>query len=270
MRALSKLLCVTAACLGLTTYAPPAEAGARPAQKALKELEEGRRPYNVVQNRFFLKTDRFELSPVLGYVPNNPFVQRYVGGVFMGYHFSETFAAEGAFLYAPDLGQNDLKDLTTTLVAIAHEGSGQVDFQQPLEKMILGATFAARWAPVYGKINLIGERVINFDFYGVAGLGMLSINEYYARYNDDFDPPVETSLAEKKVKVPVNLGVGFDFFLSSSVALKIDARSYLYGDKKPQYDPNTPVTESRIYNNFVASVGVAVFFPKMKPRQYNF
>ena len=270
MRATSKLLAVLAATLALATTASPAQAGTSEGRQALKEAKEGRKPYNVVQNRFFLKTDRFELAPVIGVVPNNPFVSRYTGGVFMAYHFSETLAAEGAFLYAPDLGQNDLKDLTHTLVAIAHEGSGQVDFQQPLEKMILGATFAARWAPVYGKINLLGESVVNFDFYGTAGLGMLSINEYYARYNGDFEPPTETVLSVKKVKVPLNVGVGFDFFINSSMALKIDARSYLYGDKKPQYDPNTPVTESRVYNNFVASVGLAVFFPKMKPRQYNF
>jgi outer membrane beta-barrel protein len=197
--------------------------------------------------------------------------KRYVGGILGAYHFSENFAAEGALLYAPDLGSADLKDLTHTLVGIAHEGSGKVAFQQPVDKMILGATFAARWAPVYGKINLIGERVLNFDFYGTAGLGLLTINKYYAKYNESVGvPPTELVALGPKPRVPVNLGVGFDFFLSSSLALKLDARNYLYVDNKPQYDPNVPVTESRLYNNFVASVGMSIFFPKMKPRVYNF
>lgn len=250
-----------------------AHAGTKAAQEALTELTSGKKPYNVVQNRFFLKANRFEIAPVLGYIPNNPFVKRYIGGVLGAYHFSETFAAEGAFMYAPDLGGSDLKDLTATLVQIANNQSSGSKFRQPLEKMIMGATFAARWAPVYGKINLIGERVLNFDFYGVAGLGMLSINEYYATYDNQAPTgavPVKISESEKKVKVPVNLGVGMDFFVSSSVAVKLDARSYLYVDTKPQYDPNVPVTESRIYNNFVASTGVSIFFPKMKPRLYDF
>jgi outer membrane beta-barrel protein len=261
------------ALLGFLLAPVRAEAGAPPAEEALKELESGRKTYNAVVNRFFLKTSRVEVTPLVGYVPNNPFARRYIGGAFVGYHFSEQLAAEGAFMYAPDLGEADLKPLTNTLVEIAHSGSGSAGFQQPIDKMILGATFAARWAPVYGKINLIGERVLNFDFYGIAGLGMLSIKKYYAQYDEAAPeglPPTVLVPAETKAVVPVNLGVGFNFFLSSSIALKLDARSYLYLDKQPQYDPDVPVTESRLYNNFVASAGLSIFFPKMKPRLYNF
>lgn len=270
MRAALKLVVPLLALFGLLIAATPATAGTKPARSALGELNDSKKHHQAIANRFFLKEGRFELAPVLGYVPNNPMAKRYVGGVLAAYHFSEQFAAEGAILYSPDLGNGDLKGLTHTLVNIAHEGSGEVQFQQPVDKMILGATFAARWAPVYGKINLIGERVLNFDFYGTAGLGLLSINKYYAVFDENaVDGTSLTPLGTKAV-VPVNLGIGFDFFLSSSVALKLDVRNYLYVDKEPQYDANTEVTESRLYNNLVASVGVSVFFPKMKPRIYNF
>jgi outer membrane beta-barrel protein len=275
MRAPLKLLAPLAALVGLAGASLDAHAGAKPARKALKELNDGDAKYNVVQNRFFLKKDRFELSPMAGYVPNNPFAKRYVGGVLGAWHFSETLAAEGAFMYSPDLGVNDLKDLTHTLVGIAREGSGDVEFQQSVDKMVLGATIAARWAPVYGKINLLGERVLNFDFYGTAGLGLLTIDKYYAVYDEDAPEgvvPTKLEVVEVKPVLPLNLGVGMDFFLSSSVALKIDARNYLYIDSKPDYDPDpgNQVTENRLYNNFVASVGVSIFFPKMKPRYFDF
>jgi outer membrane beta-barrel protein len=275
MRAPLKLLAPLAALVGLAGTSLDAHAGAKPARKALKELNEGDQKYNVVQNRFFLKKDRFELSPMAGYVPNNPFAKRYVGGVLGAWHFSETLAAEGAFMYSPDLGVNDLKDLTHTLVGIAREGSGDVEFQQPVDKMVLGATIAARWAPVYGKINLLGERVLNFDFYGTAGLGLLTIDKYYAVYDEDAADgvvPTKLEVVEVKPVLPLNLGVGMDFFLSSSVALKIDARNYLYIDSKPDYDPDpgNQVTENRLYNNFVASAGISIFFPKMKPRYFDF
>ncbi len=274
MRAALKLVAPLLALFGLLTAATPAHAGTKPARTALSELNDSKKHHQAIANRFFLKEGRFELAPVLGYVPNNPMAKRYVGGVLAAYHFSEQFAAEGAILYSPDLGNNDLKGLTHTLVNIAHEGSGEVQFQQPIDKMSLGATFAARWAPVYGKINLIGERVLNFDFYGTAGLGLLSVNKYYAVYDEAAAvggaPPTSLTPVGTKAAVPVNLGIGFDFFLSSSLALKFDVRNYLYVDKKPQYDANKEVTESRLYNNLVASVGVSVFFPKMKPRIYNF
>ncbi len=277
MPSLTKTVAPAMALLASIALGPTAWAGAEPAEAALDGLTDEAKKFNVVQNRFFLKEKRFEIAPVAGYVPNNPFAVRYVGGLLLAYHFSETLAVEGAFMYSPDLGQGDLKDLTNTLVGIAsQEGTdenGNVSFQQPIEKMILGATFAARWAPVYGKINLIGERVINFDFYGVAGLGLLSIKEYYASStgtDENGAPITQLSSPVNKTKVPLNLGVGFDFFLGSSVALKLDARNYLYIDSKPQYDPNVAVEESRLYNNFIASVGVGIFFPRMKPRQYDF
>lgn len=275
MRAALKLVVPMLASIGLTLAAPTtAEAGTREGKKALKEFKEGEKKYNVVQNRFFLKQNRFEMAPVFGYVPNNPFAKRYVGGLMAAYHFSENFAAEGAFIYSPEFGLSDVKDLTHTLVAIAEEGSADgVTFQQPIDKMVLGATFAARWAPIYGKINLLGERVANFDFYVIGGAGMLSIAKYYAVYDEDAaetGPPTALEPLENKAVVPINLGVGMNFFLSSGLSLKIDARNYLYFDKEPQYDPDVPVETNRLYNNFVASVGIGIFLPKMKPRQYDF
>jgi outer membrane beta-barrel protein len=274
MRAPWKLLAPVTAAVALAASASPAEAGTKPARQALDELNEGKNRYNVVQNRFFLKEKRFELAPVGGYVPNNPFAKRYVAGLLTAYHFSETFAAEAVFLYSPDLGENDLKDLTHTLVGIAYESKSEVSFQQPVDKMVMGATFAARWAPVYGKINILGERVINFDTYLTAGAGLLSIKEYYATYDESKEGVSEFATAlgtpVNKSKVPINLGLGMDFFVNGSIAIKIDARNYLYFDKKPQYDPTVPVTEPRLYNNFIASVGVGIFFPSMKARNYDF
>lgn len=275
MRAALKLAAPIAALIGVSLAAPSvAHAGSKPGDKALEEFKADRKKYNVVQNRFFLKENRFELTPMFGYVPNNPFAARYVGGLLAAYHFSENFGAEGAFIYSPEFGLSDLKDLTHTLVAIAEEGAApDVEFQQPVDKLVLGATFAARWAPIYGKINLLGERVANFDFYVVGGVGMLSIAKYYAVYSEDVPDGQPTTTLNKVgnvAKIPINLGVGMNFFLSGGVALKLDARNYLYFDGEPQYNPDIPVTENRLYNNFVASVGVSIFLPKMKQRQYDF
>ena len=93
--------------------------------------------------------------------------------------------------------------------------------------MIMGATFAARWAPFYGKINVIGESVLNFDAYGVLGMGMLSLQSYYATGELDSTDTVVTNLeaAGKKVVITPNIGFGFNFFLNQTMALKLDARA---------------------------------------------
>ena len=44
-----------------------------------------------------------------------------------------------------------------------------------------------------------------------------------------------------------------------------------YIGKQPDYDPNSDdELGSRLYNNFIASAGVSIFIPKMKPRLYDF
>jgi len=252
--------------LGIVTFgAQDAHAETEPGKKALIENQSTfKAPRDAVQNRFFLKQERYEFSPILGFVPNDPMVNRFTIGMLIAYHFSESIAVEGAFIYSPDLGIADVKGLTKTLVQIAEQGSASVDFQQPIDKMELGATFAARWSPIYGKISLIGEGVLNFDVYGVAGLGMLSTNLYNATY--DAETGVALSQPKWVPRVPVNLGLGINFFLNQQTTLKIDMRSYLYTGPVPQYNANEQVNEERLYNTLVTSFGASVFFPKMKPR----
>ena len=260
--------------MGSTVGAPAAEAA--PADNAIEIFRNGPERKDVVQNRFFLKTGRFELAPMGGLVPNNPMVKRYLGGLQLAYHFSETFAAGGQILYSPDLGVNDLKGLTTTLVQIASGANTGVDFQQPVDKLILGATFSAQWAPVYGKINILGETVLNFDLYGEAGIGMLAIQKAYAQYDAaagaESGLPVGIASDGNAVRVPLSLGAGLNIFLNQGMSLKLDARSLMYVDKAPDYTRGDGVApeESRLYSAFAVTTGLGFYFPKMKPRLSDF
>lgn len=281
-RTLTRLLTVGLGLLGLSAAAPEAQAAeTNPAKVALEERLSKKEEKNVIQNKFFLKANRFEIAPSLGVVPNNSFVSNYYGGALLAYHFSETLAAEGAFLYAPNTGEAGVKGLTKTLVQIAYDSNPETTFKQPLDRLQLGALFAARWAPVYGKINLIGEGVLNFDLYGTAGVGLLLVTKDYASVSEEYasgasEDPVQLESAPVTEGYPAfNVGVGMDFFLTQSIALKIDARSALYvadepdyGNKLPNGDP-APL-EKRLYNTFLTTAGVSVYVPRMKPRMFNF
>jgi len=245
-----------------------AQAGTEPAQKALA-AQNSTVPNNVVQNRFFLKEGRFEITGAGGYVPNNPMVTRTSGSIFGAYHVDENFAGEAAFMYFPDLGTNDLKGLTQKLVEIAHNRSNQSDFQQPVEKMLLGATFTGRWSPVYGKINLIGENVLNFDMYFTGGLGLISSKSYMVNIIDD---QLSMNPTGKATHFPVNVGLGTNLFINQSLAVKLDVRGLIYRAPAPVYNPDDPeqLNRYRTYNDIVTSVGVSYFIPQMNPRLMDF
>ncbi len=269
-----------AASLAVVAALAPSGAAAvdDPGIAALEQQRAERKPMKAVENRFFLKQDRFEVAPAFGYVPNNPMARRFTGEINFGYHFAENLSAQAQIGFSPDLGENDLKGLPSVLLQRAYDASSAnaAAFQQPLDKVVLGANFGVAWAPLYGKINLVGETVLNFDFYGFAGLGMVSKQNYVATYDVGVDitqPGADIVLLTKQgneVKPSPALGVGMNFFVNQTVALKLDARSALYIDKKPQYDANVPVSEQRLYNNFTATVGAGFFFPKMKSRLYSY
>lgn len=259
--------------------APVAHAQETPGAQALEELRGEKPAPRAIENRFFLKEGRFEIAPHIGYVPNNPFAVRYVGGAFLGYHFGETFSVAGHVGFSPDLGKGDLKGLVAVLLdrAANSSSSGNVsEFQQPLDKVGLTAEFGVNYAPIYGKINLVGETVLNFDFYLFGGVALISKNNYVARYNADGastgnpDDIVNLEGGLQETKFGPVIGIGQNYFLSQSLAIKIDLRDAFYVDNAPQYDPQVQVTEQRLYNNLTASVGVGIYFPAMKPRLYEF
>jgi outer membrane beta-barrel protein len=265
-----------AATLVIALHASPAHADS-PGLDALdaNRVEQGQK--KAVENRFFLKENRFEVAPIIGYVPNNPFARRYIIGGILGYHFSETLSAQAQLMYSPDLGENDLKGLVSVLLDRAYNADTEnaSTFQQPLDKVTLAAAFGVAWAPVYGKINLVGETVLNFDFYMFGGAGMVSKADYIALYDEvgAQAPSPDVVLLESQgnsVKVSPYIGIGQNYFLNRLMAVKIDVRAAFYVAKAPQYDPAVEVAEQRLYNNVVAGVGFAFFFPNMKPRLYNF
>jgi outer membrane beta-barrel protein len=196
------------------------------------------------------------------------------GGIF-GYHFGESLSAQADVLYSPDGGESDLKPLVEVLLDRAQNSSpitpgGQpaAVFQQPLDKVSLAANFGVALAPFYGKINLVGETVLNFDFYVTGGVGMISKSNYTATYDENQTDGNFVNLEEEgnEVKVSISAGIGQNYFLNQFMAFKIDVRALFYIDNLPVYDPADPPDGDRLYNNVVASAGLAFFFPRMKPR----
>lgn len=243
-----------------------------PGITALKEFREGRKPKNPVQNRFLTKAKRFELTLMGGTAPSNPFANRYAVSLNFGYHFNEVLAVTGLFTYLPDLYKQDIAALVPILIQRAE---GQRDFQQPLDKITLSAAFGVRWSPVYGKINILGEVVANFDFFLFLGAGLVVQNEYYAVQNPT---PSDDSVSEyfnligpeTEVRFAPMIGFGGNFFITQLVALRLDGRLGIVPDDLPVYDPDADNSGMRAITLFTAQAGFTFFIPKMKRRLYDF
>ncbi len=258
--------CFAAGALGLSTLGGVAYAETG-AAAAVEESHQGSLKIPLIQNRFFLKTARFEIAPLAGVAPSDAYSQTFLAGADLAYHFSEGIAADTLVVYSPELGDAGVKSLTDTLINIAGE-SDSSNWQQPMDKISLAAVFSARLSPVYGKINLVGEGVVNFDFYGTVGAGMLGIRKNYATVGDDglaaFNP------GPFKANPSLGLGFGGNFFINQSIALKLDVRWLGYVDAPPYYGVGDQEEGLRLNTMLFTHVGLGFFIPKMQSRLFNF
>ncbi len=283
-RALCRLSMLAALALGLAAPTAAFAKDKNTAVVALEEFKGKKQPIDLIRNRFFLKGNRFEIAPSLGYVPNNSFADSYVGGAYLAYHFDEKLSVEAAVLYSPNTGTSGVKNLTRTLLDIAYQSDPGTTFQQPIDRLSIAAAFSARYSPVYGKINLLGEGVVNFDMYGTAGVGLVAVSKDIAVVSDAYregattDPVSLEPNPQQQFTPALNLGIGLNFFISPTIALKLDARTLVFVGPEADYivgdiDPTTgqqQVLNDEIQSVFITTGGISIFVPKMKPRLYNF
>lgn len=274
MKLLAHVSIATAFALAIGASTPAVAAPKGPGIEALKNYRKGKSSMQVVQNRFFLKQDRFETSVLLGYAPTNQFATRIVGNLQFGYHFNEQLSAQIVASFSPPLSNGDLTGLTNELVVLGNSSASTGEFRQPLDKISLGFSANAVWAPLYGKINLLGEEVVNFDLYFVAGVGLNILDRSYAVLNEAGEGQQVVLDQGTGISLPTigpSLGTGFNFFLTQSITLKLDSRFNFYVAEGFDYDPNDGVgQDNQLFTDVTLTIGLSFFFPEMKPRLFDF
>ncbi len=204
----------------------------------------------TLQRKTFLKLGRFEASPHVAFVANDPFLNRYIVGTGLAYHWTEVFAVEGNFDFAPDLGQGDWKPLTSQLV---EENSVSPD----ISKLTMAGSITFQYSPIYGKVALVGRRIVNFDIFGNFGMG-------FARTQDDLEALQATegenpeAVATRDQTHPTtNFGGGLRVIFGESIAARIEGRSLIYIETV-----NSTTLEMK--NNLILQASVSFFFPNMR------
>jgi outer membrane beta-barrel protein len=211
------------------------------------QTEQTKRVIKTLQRKNFLKLGRFEAMPSVGFVTNDPFLNRYIVGARLGYHVTEIFAIELEASYSPDLGEADWKPLTKQLVQENH-------VSPDISKLMLITNGTFQYSPIYGKVALRGNNIIAFDIYGAFGMGITRTKDDLDALQAEDDPIAQKT--EVQIQPTTNFGGGARIIFNETVAVRLDGRSLVYIETV-----NSTTLEMK--NNFIVSGGVSFFFPQV-------
>lgn len=199
----------------------------------------------VLQRKNFMKLGRFEATPNIGLVTNDPFIRRILFGVDLGYHVTEIFAIELRGAFSPNLGDGDHKAITKQII-----GANQVTPE--ISRMMWYSTMNFSYSPLYGKIAVPGGGdPIIFDIYGTFGLGIVGTLDDLELIQKEDDPLAIATASQ--VHPALSFGGGLRVAFNKTFALRFEARSMSYIGVLES-------TRLELKNNILLSLGASIFF----------
>jgi outer membrane beta-barrel protein len=211
-----------------------------------------------ISGQLYPKAGRWELTPTFNLSFNDAFYSKYMGGLKVGYHFTEFLSAGATF------AMGTTSPTGSAVVCPANQGCHPADqtelWQVPgAIRMMAGAEVA--WAPVYGKLNLAGEQVLHFDLAILAGPDVIWRDEVLSSAD-----AAALDLAGGKPATTTSfgghLGLGVRFYLSRFMALRLDVKDYIYSVKIPNWiEGGSTQPHSALQNQIFFELGLSFFFP---------
>lgn len=195
----------------------------------------------TLQRKEFMKMGRYELSPRVGFVANDPFINRYLFGAGLTYHVTEVLGIEASGTASPDLGEADWKPVTHQLI----EHNSVVP---DISRILAYGEFSIQFSPFYGKFA-IREKIIGFDLFLNVGTGAVLTH-------DDLIGLDETPAAQatqSQVHPTLNIGGGARVILSDALAIRMEGRSLSYIEVLQG-------NQLEMKNNMTLLTGASLFF----------
>jgi outer membrane beta-barrel protein len=186
------------------------ETPAGPIDQDLENYWAERRDIQVIQHRLYEKVGRHELTLFGGVIPNDPFLDYYPIGIRYDYYLLESLGIEvdGEFIGDTFRAESELETFLNGFDA-------RVDL---LDQQRWRAHFGINWSPFYGKIAILGAKLVHFDLSLLAGFGVVGVRSL-----------TEDRLTEEdEIKPEGVLGIGFNFFLSEDFSLRLDYRQFIF------------------------------------------
>lgn len=210
-----------------------------------------------VSGHLMLKSSRFELTPTANLSLNDAFFNKYLFGVKGTYHLGEQ-----TFLSAQVVGGFS-SPTGSAVVCPAGKGCATASSEQLYQvpgniKLMGGAEFG--WAPIYGKLNMLGEKVLHFDGYVVAGVDYISYQDVLAKA--DAQSAAKAGSAPGSVgSVGGHVGLGMRIFMNEFAAVRLEMKDYIYAVSIGNLKDINGSPISDVQNQLFAELGVSFFFP---------
>jgi outer membrane beta-barrel protein len=181
----------------------------------------------AVARKTFVKTGRFELQPSVMVTVNDAFFRSFAAAGRVSWHLNEAFALEIGGAYIPPFIVQELEP-----VDLLREQLALINLNDEVFALAdVGVTFS----PLYGKVAVLGDGIIQFDGFLSAGVG--------ATFDNGADI----------VHPTMDIGVGARVFLTRWLVVRGDLRDYIY--------PQEKLGISTLQNLLFVSVGLGFYFP---------
>jgi outer membrane beta-barrel protein len=206
------------------------------------------RPIKVLQPKTFLKIGRWAITPHIGFVTNDPFVNRYLIGAGITYNPTEILGVEVSGTFSPDLGTGDYKPVTKQLVQ-----DNQVS--PDISRIMWFANVNLVFSPIYGKVAVGGKSIVNYDIFGVFGTGITQTRDDLDALQRPNDPVAQATATQ--IHPTSNFGGGIRAEFGQNIAVSLEGRSMIYIE-------TVASTTLELKNSFMLLGAVSFYFPGMK------
>lgn len=235
--------------LALVLLAAAALPGAAAAQSKADAFA-GRIP--PVSGQLYRKAGRLELTLSGNLSLNDAFFTKYFGGAKLGYHFTESVSAA---VYASTGMTSRTGSAVVCTAAAGCSDATETQLRQVPGRIRSIAGIEGAWSPVYGKLNVLAEKVAHFDLSLLVGADAISHEEVLSRADAD---RLALSGGEPAAKTTFggHVGIGARLFLAEWLAAHLEVRDYLYSVKVPNNGSG-----GDLQNQLFTELGFSIFLP---------
>ncbi len=195
----------------------------------------------VVRNRLFNVEGRFEAGANVGLSMLSRLVDHYNLNVSAGYNFMDSLAVELRVGYAISGHTGLADDIAKKFFVQSKTAIPTASDLSDLWEMKFNAVIGLRWQPIYGKLGLMAELPVHFQFYvwlggGVAMLDRTSVvicNQEGLVKNPETGKNENQCVAylkDSKVSPLVSIAAGFRFFLTNNHVVRLEVRDWSWID----------------------------------------
>ncbi len=235
-----------------------------------------------VQRKAYLVNSKLEITAFpVSFSFTDRFVQTYAPGASVTYHVAENFGLEvfGAYMLPNESG------LTSEIL---EKGKLTPEIAK-LTQQLWAAGLGVQWSPIYGKVQIAGTSLGNFNLYigAGAGVGQTRVQCVAGLELDPergFDPAPDDSGKAKCPMVDVGpedpedvyrvvyeparlqfmgaFAAGIRFYFSNSIGLKVGVRDWVFSTRvfRPGTTEPTQRFTDAVRNNIYAQVGLSFLF----------